>query len=53
MSFGEDPVSMAGRQNGYAVRRDATENGPENTPSTSTMVPGTLESLTMSAEKSR
>ncbi|PBK65851.1 hypothetical protein ARMSODRAFT_1048974 [Armillaria solidipes] len=54
--FGEDPVSMAGRQNEYALEEMPQKMDQENTPSTSTMVPGTLESLTMSAacnEKSR
>ncbi|PBK99098.1 hypothetical protein ARMGADRAFT_919462, partial [Armillaria gallica] len=51
--FGEDPVSTADRQNGYALEEMPRKMDQENTPSTSTMVPGTLESLTMSAEKSR
>ncbi|PBK86648.1 hypothetical protein ARMGADRAFT_940293, partial [Armillaria gallica] len=51
--FGEDPVSMASCQNEYALEEMPRRIVQENTPSTSTMVPGTLESLTMSAEKSR
>ncbi|KAK0189107.1 hypothetical protein F5146DRAFT_696413 [Armillaria mellea] len=54
--FGEDPVSMAGRQDGYGLEEVPQKTGQENTPSTSTMVPGTLESLAMSTaynEKSR
>ncbi len=51
--FGEDPVSMAGCQNEYALEEMPRKMDQENMLSTSTMVPGTLESLIISAEKSR
>ncbi|KAK0488669.1 hypothetical protein IW261DRAFT_1557108 [Armillaria novae-zelandiae] len=54
--FGEDPVSVSARQDGYTLEENPQKTDQENLPSTSTMVPATLESSTRSTaynEKSR